>query len=166
MSKSRFSKHECPVARSLDQIGDWWTLLVVREVMYGLHQFNEIRDSLGISRAVLTKRLAALTENGILHRHSDPVDGRAAQYHLTQKGADLWPVILSLLTWANQYVVPEDEQIIRIESAHEGVPISGLSARDENGRHLALHETVLRPGRHASPHMRGRLQQAFPTDKS
>ena len=93
MSKKRFTHDECPVARSLDQIGDWWTLLIVREVLYGLHQFNEIRASLGISTQVLSERLKELKQNDILERRSDAQDKRAAQYHLTAKGFDLWPVI-------------------------------------------------------------------------
>ena len=121
------------VARSLDQIGDWWTLLVVREVMYGVHQFNEMRASLGISRAVLTTRLAELIENGILQRLSDPTDGRAAQYHLTQKGLDLWPVIIALLNWSNQHVLSDSEDVVKPFNPASGQPIKALCARDTAG---------------------------------
>ena len=165
MSKSRFSQHECPVARGLDQIGDWWTLLVVREVMYGLSHFEDIRASLGISRAVLSNRLKRLLDNGILVKLQDQEDGRAAVYRLTQKGNDLWPVILSLLSWSNAHVVGEDAQVISIESAADGVPVNELCARDAQGRTLHLHETVLRPAPNASAHMQGRLYRAFPPDR-
>lgn len=164
MSKSRFSEHECPVARGLDQIGDWWTLLVVREVMYGLSHFEDIRASLGISRAVLSDRLKRLVENDILAKRQDDEDGRAAVYQLTAKGADLWPVVLSLLNWSNRHIVGDDRQVVQIENAQNGVAVSELCARDESGQALRMHETVLRPGPKASAHMRGRLHRAFPPD--
>lgn len=163
MSKKRFSHHECPVARSLDQIGDWWTLLVVREVMYGVHQFNEMRASLGISRAVLTTRLAELTENGILQRLSDPTDRRAAQYHLTQKGVDLWPVIIALLNWSNQHVLSDSEDVVKPFNPASGQPIKALCARDTAGNITPLNQMVLRTGTSATPHLRRRIEKAFST---
>ena len=162
MSKKRFSHHECPVARSLDQIGDWWTLLVVREAMYGVHQFNEMRASLGISRAVLTTRLAELIENGILQRLSDPTDGRAAQYHLTQKGLDLWPVIVSLLNWSNQHVLSDSEDVVKPFNPASGQPIKALCARDTAGNITPLDQMVLRTGTSASPRLSARIEKAFP----
>ena len=162
MSKKRFSHHECPVARSLDQIGDCWTLLVVREVMYGVHQFNEMRASLGISRAVLTTRLAELIENGILQRLSDPTDGRAAQYHLTQKGLDLWPVIVSLLNWSNQHVLSDSEDVVKPFNPASGQPIKALCARDTADNITPLDQMVLRTGTSASRRLSARIDKAFP----
>jgi len=162
VSKKRFSHHECPVARSLDQIGDWWTLLVVREVMYGVHQFNEMRASLGISRAVLTTRLAELTKNGILRRLSDPTDKRAAQYHLTQKGSDLWPVIIALLNWSNQHVLSDSEDVVKPINPASGQPIKALCASDTADKITHLDQMVLRTGTSASQRLSARIDKAFP----
>ena len=161
MSKQRFTHHECPVARSLDQIGDWWTLLVVREVMYGLHQFNDIRKSLGISRAVLTTRLTELTDNGILQKCEDPTDGRAAHYQLTEKGADLWPVIVAMLNWSNKHVLAGGEDVVRPFNPASNRPIEALCARDTQGNITPLDKMVLRTGRSASPHLSARIDKAF-----
>ena len=161
MSKQRFTHHECPVARSLDQIGDWWTLLVVREVMYGLHQFNDIRKSLGISRAVLTTRLTELTDNGILQKCEDPTDGRAAHYQLTEKGADLWPVIVAMLNWSNKHVLADGEDVVRPFNPASNRPIEALCARDTQGNITPLDKMVLRTGRSASPHLSARIDKAF-----
>ena len=161
MSKQRFTHHECPVARSLDQIGDWWTLLVVREVMYGLHQFNNIRKSLGISRAVLTTRLTELTDNGILQKCEDPTDGRAAHYQLTEKGADLWPVIVAMLNWSNKHVLADGEDVVRPFNPASNRPIEALCARDTQGNITPLDKMVLRTGRSASPHLSARIDKAF-----
>ena len=161
MSKQRFTHHECPVARSLDQIGDWWTLLVVREVMYGLHQFNDIRKSLGISRAVLTTRLAELTDNSILQKCEDPTDGRAAHYQLTEKGADLWPVIVAMLNWSNKHVLADGEDVVRPFNPASNRPIEALCARDTQGNITPLDKMVLRTGSSASPHLTARINKAF-----
>ena len=162
MSKKRFTRDECPVARSLDQIGDWWTLLIVREVLYGLHQFNEIRASLGISRAVLSERLKDLKQNDILERRSDAQDKRAAQYHLTAKGRDLWPVIIALLDWSNKHVLGETEDIVYPLNPDSNKPIADLCARDIDGNVTPLKKMVLRKGKTASPHLGARITKAFP----
>lgn len=162
MSKTRFRHHECPVARSLDQIGDWWTLLIVREVMYGLHQFSEIRASLGISRAILSERLKELTQNGILARHTGSDDKRTAQYHLTEKGADLWQIIVAILTWSNKHVLAEEEDVVRPFNPANNKPIEALCARDAQGNFTTLEEVVLRAGSAASPRFRARIDKAFP----
>ena len=162
MSKKRFTHDECPVARSLDQIGDWWTLLIVREVLYGLHQFNEIRASLGISRAVLSERLKELTQNDILERRSDAQDKRAAQYHLTEKGRDLWPVIIAMLGWSNKHVVGETEDIVYPLNPDSNKPIAELCARDIDGNVTPLKKMVLRKGKTASAYLGARITKAFP----
>ena len=162
MSKKRFTHDECPVARSLDQIGDWWTLLIVREVLYGLHQFNEIRASLGISRAVLSERLKELKQNDILERRSDAQDKRAAQYHLTAKGRDLWPVIIALLDWSNKHVLGETEDIVYPLNPDSNKPIADLCARDIDGNVTPLKKMVLRKGKTASQHLGARITKAFP----
>ena len=162
MSKKRFTHDECPVARSLDQIGDWWTLLIVREVLYGLHQFNEIRASLGISRAVLSERLKELTQTDILERRSDTQDKRAAQYHLTEKGRDLWPVIIAMLDWSNKHVVGETEDIVYPLNPDSNKPIAELCARDIDGNVTPLKKMVLRKGKTASAYLGARITKAFP----
>ena len=162
MSKKRFTHDECPVARSLDQIGDWWTLLIVREVLYGLHQFNEIRASLGISRAVLSERLKELTQTDILERCSDTQDKRAAQYHLTEKGRDLWPVIIAMLDWSNKHVVGETEDIVYPLNPDSNKPIAELCARDIDGNVTPLKKMVLRKGKTASARLGARITKAFP----
>ena len=128
-------------------------LLIVREVLYGLHQFNEIRASLGISRAVLSERLKELKQNDILERRSDAQDKRAAQYHLTAKGRDLWPVIIALLDWSNKHVLGETEDIVYPLNPDSNKPIADLCARDIDGNVTPLKKMVLRKGKTASQHL-------------
>jgi DNA-binding HxlR family transcriptional regulator len=94
----------CAVARSLEVIGERWTLLIIRDAFYGVCRFSDFRDHLGIPRAVLTERLSLLVEHEILAR-TTAASGRD-EYSLTEKGQRLWPTIWSLITWGNDYYVP------------------------------------------------------------
>jgi len=92
---------ECGLARSLEIIGERWTLLIVRDAFYGVSRFSDFRDHLGVPRAVLTERLNFLVEQGILER-SVAASGRD-EYALTGKGQRLWPAIWSLMAWGNEF---------------------------------------------------------------
>jgi DNA-binding HxlR family transcriptional regulator len=99
-----YENQECSVAATLELVGERWTLLIVREVLLGVHRFSELQDDLGIARNVLQARLQRLVEHGILERRRyhehPPRDG----YHLTEKGLDLWPTIVSLMTWGDRHL--------------------------------------------------------------
>jgi DNA-binding HxlR family transcriptional regulator len=101
-----YTSEDCPVARALEIVGERWTLLIVRDALYGVSRFSDFRDHLGIPRAVLTDRLNLLVENGILARVT-AASGRD-EYSLTAKGEGLWPAVWSLITWGNEHYVSED----------------------------------------------------------
>jgi DNA-binding HxlR family transcriptional regulator len=95
----------CPVARALDTIGDWWTLLILRDAFDGLKRFNIIQKNLGIPRNILTARLRLLVERGIL-AIAPASDGSVyREYVLTDKGRDLIPVISALRNWGEQHLL-------------------------------------------------------------
>jgi DNA-binding HxlR family transcriptional regulator len=110
-----YPAQDCPVARSLEIIGERWTLLIVRDAFYGVSRFSDFRDHLAIPRAVLTDRLALLAEHGILAR-TTASSGRE-EYSLTAKGHELWPTIRSLIAWGNEHYVPDGR---RRRFAHAG----------------------------------------------
>ncbi len=91
----------CPIARSLEVIGERWTLLILRDAFYGVTRFSDFRTHLGLPPAVLTERLKLLVEQGIMST-SLAASGRA-EYALTKKGEDLWPIVWSLISWGNKY---------------------------------------------------------------
>jgi DNA-binding HxlR family transcriptional regulator len=162
MSKSRFSEQECPIAQALDEIGDWWTLLIVREAMYGTRRFEDFQGSLGIARNILSDRLKRLVGAGILEKVSDERDGRAFNYILTPKGRALWPVIISLLTWSNRWVTEPGKHRIEVQSRKTGVPIRELCAVGADDEQISLRETVLVAGPGASDDFRARIEAVFP----
>ena len=107
MLRSDYEGQICSIARSLELVGERWTLLVIRDVFRGKRRFDEIQESLGIARNVLTARLKTLTEEGILQRRLYQERPERYEYRLTQKGLDLYPVLLSLMEWGDRYKVEE-----------------------------------------------------------
>lgn len=89
----------CPSARALDVIGDWWSLLIVREAFDGVTRFSAFQKNLGIARNILAERLRKLTGEGIMEMVSDPNGGAHQEYRLTAKGRDLLPVVVALRQW-------------------------------------------------------------------
>ena len=105
MRRASFEDMSCSVARSLEVIGEWWTLLIVRDAFFGVTRFEEFQARLGIARNILAKRLDTLVEHGVLERRSyDDARGRA-DYVLTDKGKALWPVLATIRQWGDEWIV-------------------------------------------------------------
>jgi len=98
--KSDYVGQECSLARSLEIVGERWTLLVIRDAFWGVRRFTDFVDHLNIPRAALTSRLKALTAAGVLQRVAGD---RHVEYELTEKGIALWPVIRSLMSWGDDF---------------------------------------------------------------
>jgi DNA-binding HxlR family transcriptional regulator len=94
----------CSIARSLEVLGERWTLLVIRDVFSGRRRFDQIQENLGVARNVLASRLARLVEEGILERRPYQERPRRYEYFLTEKGLDLWPVMITLLHWGDRHL--------------------------------------------------------------
>ena len=101
--KNTYEGQACSIARSLELIGERWTLLIVRDVFRGLRRFDEIQESLGIARNVLANRLDRLVEEGILEKRRYQEHPPRCEYFLTEKGIDLWPVLVSLIKWGDKH---------------------------------------------------------------
>ena len=98
---------DCSIARSLELIGERWTLLVIRDVFLGNRRFDEIQNSLGIARNVLASRLGRLMDEGILEKRPYQERPVRYEYFLTEKGLDLWPVLVALMAYGDKYELPE-----------------------------------------------------------
>lgn len=159
MLKTQFSHHECPIAQALSEIGDGWTLLIIREAMYGTSQFEVFQNNIGVPRAVLANRLAQLTAANILQKTKGDGDKRMTFYELTGKGRDLWSVLLSLLLWSEKHL--EQGDIVSPRSRETGALISGISAIDDEGNLIAPDETVLVPGTKISDDFKARIEAVF-----
>jgi DNA-binding HxlR family transcriptional regulator len=94
----------CSIARTLELIGERWTLLVIRDVFNGKRRFEQIQGNLGVARNVLTNRLERLVEQEILERRAYQDRPPRYEYFLTDKGLDLWPTLIAMLKWGDKYL--------------------------------------------------------------
>lgn len=94
---------DCSVARTLEVVGEWWTMLVVREAFAGVRRFDDFQARLGIARNVLATRLQSLVDHGILERRLYQERPERYEYRLTEKGMDLYPVLISLMQWGDRW---------------------------------------------------------------
>jgi DNA-binding HxlR family transcriptional regulator len=98
----------CSIAASLEVVGERWSLLIVRDIFRGRRRFDQIQSSLGVARNVLTKRLNSLSEADIIERRLYQSNPDRYEYFLTEKGLDLWPILMAYLGWGDKYCEPED----------------------------------------------------------
>ncbi len=94
----------CSIARTLEVLGERWTLLIIRDVFNRRRRFDELQENLGVARNVLSARLAWLVEEGILEKRAYQERPPRCEYFLTEKGLDLWPVMISLLAWGDRHL--------------------------------------------------------------
>ena len=118
MRVSEIGRMKCPVARTLSIVGDPWTLLIMRELFLGSRRFAEFQGYTGMSPALLSDRLKLLREEGIVTRgqpRGQRRDGSSRnEYRLTEKGLDLYPVILALSQWGSRWMCAEEEPFLEL----------------------------------------------------
>ena len=145
VKRTSFEDAECPVARSLDALGDWWSLLIIRDAFLGIRRFSEFQKSLGCAKNILTVRLRALVDHGILTM-APASDGSAYQeYLLTPKGRGVFPVLVALRQWSEEFDDRPEEIATLLVDRDKGRPVRRLELHADDGRLLGLGDTELRP---------------------
>ena len=142
----------CSVGRSVALVGQPWVVLVMREVSRGLHRFKDIQDHLGISRSVLTDRLELLLAHGVLERreYREPGQRGRFEYHLTEKGGDLYPAINALREWGDKYLADPEGPSLLVTHHGCGAPVHTRLVC-EAGHILTTEEIDRTPGPAARP---------------
>jgi len=130
---------QCSIAAALDAVGERWSFLILRGAFNGLHHFEEFHSTLGIARNILSNRLAALVENGIMERRPDRVDRRRVAYELTEKGLDLLPVLISLRQWGERWISEGTGNPVLVDRKSQR-PIAAIAVRSQDGKTLSLPE--------------------------
>jgi DNA-binding HxlR family transcriptional regulator len=144
VKRTSFEGDGCPVARSLEAIGDWWTLLIIREAMLGVRRFGEFQAKLGMARNILSVRLRSMVEHGILAT-APASDGSAYQeYVLTPKGRGLFPILVALRQWSEEFDDHPEEIATVLVDRDRGRPVRKLELRAEDGRLLSQADTTLK----------------------
>jgi len=155
MKRKCFESDACPVARSLEAVGDVWSLLIVREAFLGKRRFGEFQKSLGVAKNILTVRLRKLVEFAVLEQ-VPATDGSAYQeYTLTEKGRELYLVLIALRQWS---LTCDDETEYVLCDRRDGKPVKPLAFHAHDGRELTPNEVELVPAKSAARKVLGQHQ--------
>ena len=136
----------CSLARTLDKIGDWWTPLVLRDLFLGLDRFDDLALDLGISRNLLTNRLAQLVEHGIVERQRYSEHPPRDRYVLTQAGRELSPILAALTAWGDRWATPPDGPPVAFKHSVCGQPFTPTVACPQCGQPVASEDLRVLPG--------------------
>jgi len=136
MRRKSFNTMQCPIARSLERVGEWWSILILRDAFHGLTRFDQFQKSLDIAPNMLTRRLNALVDSGLLERHRYSERPPRDEYLLTERGRDFRPVLWAMLAWGNKHFAPEGASVMVVDSA-TGQPAEPILVDRNTGRPLA-----------------------------
>jgi DNA-binding HxlR family transcriptional regulator len=156
MLNRQYEGQNCSIASALEVVGERWTLLIVRDVHLGLHRFDEIQESLGIARNVLTDRLNWLVDQGILKRVRYSHEREWYEYQLTQKGRDLILALAALRQWGDKYLSEKPPSLMRRKSDKMPV-VAALVSKGTDEVRVGDTEIVAGPGRRTSDFATWRL---------
>ncbi len=145
MKYKKFDHMNCSLAQTLDVIGERWALLILRDAFFGSKRFGQFQESLGIARNVLTVRLNQLVDEGIFERRVAP-EGSHPEYHLTEKGLDLQPVLLAMTHWGDRYKPnPKGDRLVFVHRK-DGQPIRKMAVISKDGNTLRPRQIKAVPG--------------------
>jgi DNA-binding HxlR family transcriptional regulator len=150
---------QCPIVRSLESVGEWWNILIIRDAVYGLKRFDEFQKSLEIAPNMLTRRLSSLVKDGILERRLYSEKPPRYEYVLTEKGRDFRPVLVTLLAWGNKHFAPEGASVL-LADRETGAIAEPVVVDRVTGRRIPGGGFALIPGPAAGDRMRQRLARA------
>jgi DNA-binding HxlR family transcriptional regulator len=145
MRRTSFKHMRCPIARSLERVGEWWSILILRDAFRGCSRFDDFQKSLNIAPNMLTRRLNALVDARLLERRRYSVRPPRDEYVLTAAGRDFRPVLLALLAWGNKHFAPEGPSVILVHAATGRIADPVIADRG-TGRMITAREYRVAPG--------------------
>ena len=152
MQRNSWADANCPMARSVDLIGEWGSLLIIREAFSGVRRFDDFQKKIGISRSLLTTRLKKLVDGGVLERRPIASDAKRQEYVLTEKGADLFTMIIALRQWGDRWLFPKDRYPADMLDNRDQSPLTPIEVRSVKDRKVTLANLTLKahvPGKRA-----------------
>jgi DNA-binding HxlR family transcriptional regulator len=135
MKRKNVGNTQCPIARGLERVGDWWNILILREAFYGVRRFDDFRTGLGIATNTLTRRLNDMVDSGLLQRVSYSEKPPRHEYVLTDLGRSFRPVLLMLVAWGNENFAPEGRSVELVDPG-TGLPVEPVLIDKATGRPL------------------------------
>jgi DNA-binding HxlR family transcriptional regulator len=148
VKRKSLENERCTVARGLDVVGDWWTLLIVRDALAGVTRFNDFQRSLGAAKNILSSRLKSLVEQGLFEIRPAKDGGPYQEYVLTEKGKALVPVLVALSQWSSDYVFSRREIPSAPVDRRKRRPLNRISLRASDGRRLRNEDVEFLSGLH------------------
>jgi DNA-binding HxlR family transcriptional regulator len=148
----------CSIARALGEVGERWSLLIIREAVMGSTRFDEFHERIGVARNILANRLAMLLEQGVMMRTQSAENARIHHYTLTPKGEALLPVLVALMQWGDQWLHAEVGAPILLVDSKSRKPIRKLNVAAHDGRPLTCADVTITAGPGATAIMRRRLR--------
>jgi DNA-binding HxlR family transcriptional regulator len=145
MQRRSFEDMNCSVAQCLEVVGEWWSLLIVRDAFLGVRRFDDFQARLGISRNILNQRLTHLVDSGVLERVQYQERPPRWEYRLTQKGRDLWTVITAMRQWGDRWAAP-DGPPVRMRHKSCGRVVKAVSVCSHCGEALDARSVTAEPG--------------------
>ena len=144
VKRTSFDGDACPIARALDVIGDWWSLLIIRDALMGARRFGEFQQRLGVAKNILTVRLRTLVDRGIMTTEPASDGSPYRDYVLTRKGRGLFPVLVALRQWSEDFDDRPEEIATMLVDCETGRPVRKLALCAEDGRILTAADTTLK----------------------
>jgi DNA-binding HxlR family transcriptional regulator len=163
MRHKSFDSMSCPIARSLERVGEWWSILILRDALSGLTRFDQFEKSLGIAPNMLTRRLNGLVESGLLERRLYSERPPRYEYLPTDLGRDFRPVLWALLAWGNRNFAPEGASVVLVNS-ETGALADPVLVDRTTGDELAAPTYRSAPGPAASEGVRRRHKPHTPKE--
>jgi DNA-binding HxlR family transcriptional regulator len=156
MRRTRFDDWDCSIARTVDILGDWWTPMVLRSAFLGARRFEQFQEGLGIPRNVLTERLGRMVDEGIMERRLYQERPERYEYRLTEKGVGLYPVIVTMMEWGNQWLDWDTDPPVDLVDRDTGEVLEPVLVDRRTGQELEPRRTraVYRDGRGIRPNDR------------
>src|SRR5436305_5999440 len=139
MQRKSFGRMPCPIARSLEHVGEWWSILILRDALHGLTRFDQFQKSLGIAPNMLARRLDALVDAGLLERRRYSERPPRDEYVPTARGRDFRPVLIALLAWGNKHFAPEGASVQVIDT-QTGAAVDPIMVDGATGRPIKAPE--------------------------
>lgn len=158
MQKTDLGRMQCPIARGLARVGEWWSILIMRDALAGRTRFDELERSLGIAPNMLARRLNGLVAAGLLERHRYCQRPPRDEYRPTPAGRDFEPVLQAMLAWGNRHFAPEGAAV-QIVDAATGVIADPVLVDRNSGRPLRQPDFITVAGPAASPALRRKLER-------
>lgn len=145
MQRKSFGRMVCPIARSLERVGEWWSILILRDALHGFNRFDEFQNSLGIAPNTLTRRLHDLVRAGLLERRRYSIRPPRYEYLPTDSARDFSPVLIALLAWGNKHFAPEGATV-QLVHAKTGQPVEPVLVDRATGQPIREPEYQFAPG--------------------